>query len=74
MTHKFRFIITNTYDGELQGTDEIKQAQKFAKNEDYFVYDSETGEWLQENGNRVAVVAAPVVDTQEDDEDDEDDE
>lgn len=42
----FRYIITDTFDGVLKGTNDRAIATEFAICEDYFVYDSETGNWM----------------------------
>ena len=43
---KFRFYITDLYDGCIKGTDDPEAARAFAECEDYFVVDAETGSWL----------------------------
>lgn len=52
---KFRYYITDSENGIVKGTDYESLAQKFAASYDYFVVDSETGEWLQPNGLRFPV-------------------
>lgn len=47
---KFRFYITDLFDGRIVGTDSADQAQMLANCEDYFVVDTETGEWLTPDG------------------------
>jgi predicted Fe-Mo cluster-binding NifX family protein len=43
---KFRFYITDTYDGCIKGTNDPEAARAFAECEDFFVVDTETGRWL----------------------------
>jgi len=43
---KFRYMITNTYEGSIQGTNDEEKAIALSQSEDYFVADSETGKWL----------------------------
>lgn len=52
---KFRYYITDLYEGHVVGTDNGEKAANLATSEDYFVIDSEDGEWLTVNG-----VAVPV--------------
>ena len=42
----FRFIITNTFTGSLQGTNNAETAHSLSECEDFFVYDSEKKAWL----------------------------
>lgn len=43
---KYRYIIQEPYDGTYKGTNDLDVANKYATSEDYFVYDTETGEWI----------------------------
>jgi hypothetical protein len=43
---KFRFYITDLYDGCIKGTDDPETAAETAESEDFFVVDTETGELL----------------------------
>lgn len=43
---KFRFYVTDTYDGCIKGTNDPVAARVFAECEDFFVVDTETGRWL----------------------------
>ncbi len=52
---KFRYYITNTYSGMVEGTNSEDRAEEIAGCEDYFVVDSQTGEWLHSDGHRVPV-------------------
>lgn len=52
---KFRYYITNMCAGCIQGTNSPEEAQNFANCEDFFVVDTETGEWLLSEGTRQAV-------------------
>lgn len=47
---KFRFYITDIGNGCIRGTNSVKDAEDFAACEDYFVVDTETGEWVNLNG------------------------
>ena len=48
---KFRFIITNTMDGNVRGTNDEEVARDFAQGEDFFVVDVESGTWLTTDGD-----------------------
>ena len=52
---KFRYYITNLHEGDVEGTNDNQVAIDFAASEDYFVVDSERGEWLQASGNAIPV-------------------
>ena len=43
---KYRFYITDLYNGVIKGTDDEALARTLAQVEDYFVVDTQTGEWL----------------------------
>ena len=43
---KFRFYITNLFDGVIQGTDSASVAAQHSLCEDFYVVDTETGMWL----------------------------
>lgn len=47
---KFRYYITDLYDGRVYGTDSSEDAQAYAESEDYFVVDTVDGKWLQPDG------------------------
>jgi hypothetical protein len=49
---KFKYYITNLFDGCVQGTDDDDVAADLAECEEYFVVDSEAGEWLAVGGER----------------------
>lgn len=51
----FRYIITDTFDGCLKGTDDAKIAEEFAVCEDYFVYDTQEAVWLMADGEKQTV-------------------
>lgn len=53
---RFRYYITNLHVGAIEGSNSLDVAENFANSEDYFVVDSETGQWLQSDGGRVEVV------------------
>jgi len=46
MNMKFRYYITNTFDGCIEGTNNTERAEELAACEEYFIVDTETGEWL----------------------------
>ena len=52
---KFRYYITNLHEGAVEGTNDDQTAIDFAASEDYFVVDSERGEWIQSSGDAVPV-------------------
>ena len=52
---KFRYYITNTFNGDVEGTNNTDKAEELAACEEFFVVDSDSGEWLQASGNRVPV-------------------
>jgi hypothetical protein len=43
---KFRYYITNLYQGNIQGTNDEATAREFSVSEDFFVVDAETGTWF----------------------------
>lgn len=43
---KFRYYITDTLDGSIKGTSIKEVAKTYSESEDFFVVDSETGEWF----------------------------
>ena len=47
---KFRFYITDLFHGRVVGTDDEKNASDHAVCEDFFVVDTETGQWLTGEG------------------------
>jgi len=49
---KFRYYITDLHQGLIRGTNDEENACNFAGCEDYFVVDSDTGEWLTADGAR----------------------
>lgn len=53
---KFRYYITNTFNGTIEGTNSSTAANVLAAAEDYFVVDTETGEWLSTEGRLVAIM------------------
>lgn len=52
---RFRYYITNLHEGKIEGSNSIDVAENFSNSEDYFVVDSETGQWMQPDGGRVEV-------------------
>ena len=53
---KFRYYITNTFEGQIEGTNDEQLAQNLSGSEDFFVLDSELAEWICADGSRVPVV------------------
>jgi hypothetical protein len=47
---KFRYYITDLYDGSIKGSNNQTTAEDFATCEDYFVVNTETNEWLRPQG------------------------
>lgn len=47
---KFRYYITDLTGGMIKGTDDIQTAESYSNSEDYFIVDTETGEWLTTDG------------------------
>jgi hypothetical protein len=47
---KFRFYVADLGQGMIVGTDSPEEANDLAQCEDYFVVDTETGEWLTPYG------------------------
>ena len=47
---KFRYYITDTFDGAIVGTDDDQKAKDYAASEDFFVVDTSTGMWMQPDG------------------------
>lgn len=52
---KFRYYITNLFDGKVEGANDTVTAEGMSCCEEFFVVDSETGEWLQGNVNRESI-------------------
>ena len=52
---KFRFYITDLNNGQVSGTNDPDLAADVSLSEDFFVVDSETGEWINANGSHVEV-------------------
>lgn len=49
---KFRYYITNPFNGCIEGTNNETVAISCASSEDFFVLDAETNEWLLSDGKR----------------------
>jgi hypothetical protein len=47
---KFRYYITDLFEGEVVGTEDRELAKSLSKSEDYFVLDSEKGVWFNNDG------------------------
>lgn len=52
---KFRYYITDLFEGEVRGTNDKEVAEQFAPCDDYFVVDALTGEWITGDGDRTDV-------------------
>lgn len=52
---KFKYYITNLFEGAVEGTNDDDKASAMAESEDFFVVDAETGEWLTPGNTRVPV-------------------
>lgn len=52
---KFRYYITDLFDGVIRGTDNDETANSFASCEDFFVVDTHSGEWLASDNDRLEV-------------------
>ena len=47
---KYRFIIVNTFEGLVQGTNDESVAHDYSLSEDHYVVDVQTGRWLAADG------------------------
>lgn len=52
---KYRYIITNTLEGQMEGTNDEDVARDLAESEDYFVADVVSGRWLLAGGGEQEV-------------------
>lgn len=43
---KYKFYITDTFDGAIRGTDSEEVALDASHSEDYYVLNAETGQWI----------------------------
>lgn len=55
---KFRFYITELFDGEIIGTNDPKIASDYAAADECFVVDTETNKWLISNGTDLEIKEA----------------
>ena len=55
---KFRFYVTDLFQGSVVGTDSEEQAKNLAGCEDYFVVDTEHGVWLTPSGEELEIQEA----------------
>lgn len=55
---RFRFYVTDLFEGQIIGTDDPKVAADFAKSEEHFVVDTETGKWLTSDGKKRDIKSA----------------
>jgi hypothetical protein len=55
MMMKFKYYVTDLCDGAVKGTNSVEYAESLAGSEDFFVVDSESGEWLQADGGRIGI-------------------
>lgn len=51
---KFRYYITNTFDGCIEGTNDTERAEELSACEEFFIVDTDTGEWVR-SGERVQI-------------------
>jgi hypothetical protein len=61
MTILYRYYITNLFEGCIKGTNDSEVASSYAESEDYFVVDTQTGEWLKSGAEKVKVEAIVTV-------------
>ena len=47
---KFRYYITDTFNGAIKGTNDEKKASEFAACQEFFVLDTLTGIWITDEG------------------------
>lgn len=47
---KFKYYVTDLFDGRVKGTNSDTVARDLADSSDFFVVNSETGSWLTEGG------------------------
>lgn len=52
---KFRFIITDTFDGYVKGSNSPEAAASYAKLEEFFVYDTQDNKWMQPDGGKIDI-------------------
>ena len=52
---KFRYYITDTFDGLIRGTNDLEKAKNYALCEEYFVVDTESGDWLCAEGKTLPI-------------------
>jgi len=52
---KFRYYITDMFQGEIFGTNHLEVVEKYIVNEEYFVVDTETNEWITLDGSRLPI-------------------
>lgn len=51
---KFRYYITNLFTGCIEGSNDDKWVNELAVSEDFFIADTETGEWIS-SGKRIPI-------------------
>ena len=69
---KFRFYITDPYNGALHGTNSETLAKSYAEFEDYFVVDTLHSLWLQPGDTPEEVTEAEEFEPEPESEDEED--
>ena len=52
----YRYIITNTFEGRVEGTNDEQTVRDLAESEDYFVVDAHRGRWLTPRGVELELV------------------
>lgn len=55
---KFRYYIQDPFEGSIVGTDDDDVAKNYAICEDYYVIDTQTGEWVLSDLSRIEVEEA----------------
>jgi hypothetical protein len=62
----FIFYITDLYEGAIKGTNDEDLAKEYAKSEDFFVVNAESGMWLQPDNEVEVKEVEPISTTDED--------
>lgn len=52
---KFKYYIIDLQEGAVTGTASDKVAKEFSQSDDFFVVDSEIGQWLMDDHNKVEI-------------------
>lgn len=46
MDRRYRYYITNIFDGSIQGSDEETEMMEASRCDEFFILDTATGKWL----------------------------